>query len=116
MNQILARLEDAPLLHRQIACDLLHPLLVGMSGDDRNVNLSGVELDEEKPIKRDQSAQRPQSIVGRLVDHLGKALLALARGYQLETSPVETALSDLQRRLKALSWCSSRRAGRYSVP
>jgi hypothetical protein len=36
-----------------------------------------------------------------VVDHLGKALLALARVYQLETSPLEKALGDLRRILEA---------------
>ena len=36
-----------------------------------------------------------------IVAHLGNALLALAKAYQVETSPVEDALRNLQRSLEA---------------
>lgn len=35
-----------------------------------------------------------------VVAHLGDALLALAKAYQVETSPVEDALGDVQRSLE----------------
>ena len=59
MNEILAGFEKAPLLHGQVASDLVHPWLVGIGGDARDVNLSGVELDQKEHVECDQPAQCP---------------------------------------------------------
>ena len=48
MDEILARLEDTPLVHRQVASYLDHPRLSRMRRDAGNVDLASVELDKNR--------------------------------------------------------------------
>ncbi len=42
MDEVSAALEEAPFVHRDISCDLLHPDLIGMWRDPGDFNPSSI--------------------------------------------------------------------------
>ena len=59
MNQVLPRRQEAPLLHRDIAGDLYHPLFVGMRCHTGNMNLPTTQMYKEQDVIRHKPAQCP---------------------------------------------------------
>jgi hypothetical protein len=54
--KILPGFEYTPFLHGQVACNLYHPGFAWVGCDAGNVELTGIEFDEEQDIKRDKAA------------------------------------------------------------
>src|SRR5262252_3534484 len=54
----MAGTQDAASVHGHIACDLLHPWLVRVGGDARDVHTAVLEVNEEQHVVGDQSSKR----------------------------------------------------------
>jgi hypothetical protein len=47
MDQVLSGLQAPSFLHRDVACDLPHPRVIGIGRDTGNVDLASLQVDEE---------------------------------------------------------------------
>ena len=58
VEQIATVAKGAPSLHGHVPGHLLHPSLVGLAGNPRDVHLAALQVDENQHIIRHQPAQR----------------------------------------------------------
>ena len=59
MDQVLARREEAPRLHRDVPRHLHHPGLMGIRCHCSDMHFPGAEPDKEQDIIRHKPTQRP---------------------------------------------------------
>ena len=59
MDEVLTGLEPSPLVHREVASHLHHPLRVRMRHHTGNVDPSCIQFNEKEHVKRHHPAQRP---------------------------------------------------------
>ena len=59
MDKVRTGLKEAPFFHRRVTRYLHHPRLVGVGSDPGDMDLTGIEFDEEQDVKRHQPAQGP---------------------------------------------------------
>ena len=59
MDQVVAGREEAPLLHREVAGDLYHPLFMRMRCDPGDRYLPGAEPEKEPDVIGDEPSSRP---------------------------------------------------------
>src|SRR6266481_5873867 len=59
MDEVLPGREEAPLLHRHVACDLYHPLLVGVWRHPCHMHLPALQMDEKEDVIGHQPTPSP---------------------------------------------------------